>query len=107
MGKAVMCILMECVYISVREKRLDTFKKKKKSLGILHITQKSGPTKYDSSGLSISNLRSIQVAFTLQHVGDGVVGHVDGGVGEGLDHPLGIPWQLSAETKQTRACPFL
>mmetsp|Transcript_30131 Transcript_30131/g.35537 ORF Transcript_30131/g.35537 Transcript_30131/m.35537 type:complete len:338 (-) Transcript_30131:1151-2164(-) len=49
----------------------------------------------------------IKVSLSLKHVCDGVVGHVNGAVREGLDHPLLVPRHLSAQTKQTRTSPLL
>lgn len=42
----------------------------------------------------------------LEQVGNGVVGHVDGGVGEGLDEELGIPGQARAEAEAAAARPL-
>jgi hypothetical protein len=40
-------------------------------------------------------------------VRDGVVGHVDGGVGEGLDEVLLVPRQAAAQPKRARARPLV
>mmetsp|Transcript_121739 Transcript_121739/g.289416 ORF Transcript_121739/g.289416 Transcript_121739/m.289416 type:complete len:287 (-) Transcript_121739:586-1446(-) len=52
-------------------------------------------------------LLPIQVALTVQQVGNGVVGHVDGTVRQGLDDELLIPRDLRSQAKGTAARPFL
>mmetsp|Transcript_3412 Transcript_3412/g.5765 ORF Transcript_3412/g.5765 Transcript_3412/m.5765 type:complete len:309 (+) Transcript_3412:1259-2185(+) len=53
-----------------------------------------------------SHLRAVDDS-SLEVVGDGVVGHVDGGVREGLDLELFVPGQSGAQTLRPRAPPLL
>jgi hypothetical protein len=39
----------------------------------------------------------------MEEVGDGVIGHVDGGVREGLNQPSLVPWQTGTEAIGTAA----
>mmetsp|Transcript_6261 Transcript_6261/g.10189 ORF Transcript_6261/g.10189 Transcript_6261/m.10189 type:complete len:687 (-) Transcript_6261:112-2172(-) len=53
-----------------------------------------------------SNLRAVD-AVSMEQAGNGVVGHVDGGVGQRLDDVLSVPGEGSAETLGSGAAPLL
>lgn len=51
--------------------------------------------------------RRAAVDGALEEVGEGVVGHVNGGVGEGFDEELWVPREFGAEAIRARASPFV
>mmetsp|Transcript_18649 Transcript_18649/g.34838 ORF Transcript_18649/g.34838 Transcript_18649/m.34838 type:complete len:453 (+) Transcript_18649:721-2079(+) len=57
--------------------------------------------------LGASALATEVAAFALQQVCNSIVSHVDGGVGQRLNHELLVPRQLSAQTHLTAARPLL